>query len=138
MLNNKINEVFFDNESGLYFDDTAKKTKSELVNSLAILSGAATGERAEKVAYVLAGENVLTGITLSMACFKYDSLLKVDRDKYRDCVINNIESRYKPMLEAGATSFWETEKGEADFGNAGSLCHGWSAMPVYYFNILAD
>ena len=29
---------------------------------------------------------------------------------------------------------WETILGDADFDNAGSLCHGWSAMPVYYYN----
>ena len=40
------------------------------------------------------------------------------------------------MLDCGATSFWETIIGEADFGRAGSLCHGWSAMPLYYYNIL--
>ena len=27
-------------------------------------------------------------------------------------------------------------KGDADFENAGSLCHGWSAMPIYYYNKL--
>jgi len=71
-----------------------------------------------------------------MACFKYDALLKVDKEKYRDYVIKNIENRYLPQLNAGATSFWETDLGEADFGNAGSLCHGWSAMPVYYLSTL--
>ncbi|MFQ7077041.1 MAG: hypothetical protein ACLRSW_03420 [Christensenellaceae bacterium] len=35
------------------------------------------------------------------------------------------------MLKRGATTFWETIKGEADFEGAGSLCHGWSAVPVY-------
>jgi hypothetical protein len=40
------------------------------------------------------------------------------------------------MLENGATSFWETIEGEAAFDKAGSLCHGWSALPVYYYNIL--
>lgn len=40
------------------------------------------------------------------------------------------------MLDAGATSFWETELGESDFENAGSLCHGWSSLPIYYFNLL--
>lgn len=135
-LNKKINEIFFDVESGLYCDDTTKTTKSELVNSLAVLSGAADGERAEKISAVLASENALTRVTLSMACFKYDALLKVDKEKYRDYVIKNIENRYLPQLDAGATSFWETDLGEADFGNAGSLCHGWSAMPVYYLSTL--
>ena len=37
------------------------------------------------------------------------------------------------MLDAGATTFWETELGAEDFGGAGSLCHGWSALAVHYF-----
>ena len=37
------------------------------------------------------------------------------------------------MLYQGATSFWETEEGASDFGHAGSLCHGWSAMPAYFY-----
>ncbi|MBR1677551.1 MAG: ROK family protein [Clostridia bacterium] len=37
-------------------------------------------------------------------------------------------------LYSGATTFWETEKGECDFDGAASLCHGWSAIPVYYLS----
>jgi hypothetical protein len=39
------------------------------------------------------------------------------------------------MLKNGATSFWETINGEKDFGNAGSLCHGWSALPIIYYSL---
>ena len=60
----------------------------------------------------------------------------IDKDKYKDYILNDIRVKYKKMLDLGATSFWETEKGDSDFSNAGSLCHGWSAMPVYYFSIL--
>ncbi len=35
---------------------------------------------------------------------------------------------------AGSTTCWETQYGAADFNNAGSLCHGWSALPVYYYH----
>jgi hypothetical protein len=38
---------------------------------------------------------------------------------------------YGDMLRQGATSLWETALGAADFGGAGSLCHGWSALPVW-------
>jgi len=41
------------------------------------------------------------------------------------------------MLDRGATAFWETIKGADDFGGAGSLCHGWSALPIYYYEILS-
>lgn len=73
-----------------------------------------------------------------MKCFKYDALIKIDKEKYRDFILNDIKRTYKTMLDTGATAFWETEKGESDFDNAGSLCHGWSAMPIYYFNLLLN
>ena len=40
------------------------------------------------------------------------------------------------MLREGATTFWEIIIGADDFADAGSLCHGWSALPVYYYEIL--
>src|SRR3546814_12618005 len=43
-----------------------------------------------------------------------------------------IVESWRPMVLNGATSFWETTDGGDDFGYAGSLCHGWSALPVYY------
>ena len=73
-----------------------------------------------------------------MICFKFDALIKVDKEKYTPYIIKTIEEKYKNMLDNGATSFWETEDGESAFDNAGSLCHGWSAMPVYYLSILKN
>ena len=40
------------------------------------------------------------------------------------------------MLTNGATSTWETIKGREDFLNAGSLCHAWTATPIYIFHKL--
>ena len=37
-------------------------------------------------------------------------------------------------LDNGATTFWETLNGSAENGGIGSLCHGWSALPVYYYH----
>ena len=42
----------------------------------------------------------------------------------------------RAMLEAGATAAWETKEGASAFHQAGSLCHGWSAIPVHYFRRL--
>ena len=84
----------------------------------------------------IAGDEVPHPATLSMKAFKYDALLAVSREKYAPCVLSEIDEVFGRMLDAGATSFWETELGEADFGGAGSLCHGWSALPVYFYSIL--
>ena len=132
-----IRRDFYDEESGLYCNTTLDRDKSELVNSLAILCGAAEGEEAKRIARVLAQKNNgLTPISLSMLCFKLDALLACDKETYRTYVLENLDARYTRMLEAGATSVWETELGEADFLQAGSLCHGWSAMPIYYYSTL--
>lgn len=136
MLNKRIRETFFVPEAGLFTNDTDKTGFSELVNALAVLCGAATPQQTHRICEELAQGNYLTKTSLSMRCFKYDALLKTSMDRYREYVIEDIIRTYEPMLAAGATSFWETELGEADFWGAGSLCHGWSAMPVYYFSIL--
>ncbi len=135
-LNSKINERFFDVNDGLYINAVGSTAKSELVNALAVLCGAATGEKAKHICATLAGEHNLTPTSLSMICFKYDALLRADKEQYTPYILANIEEKYKKMLDAGATSFWETEAGESDFSNAGSLCHGWSGLPVYYYHTL--
>ena len=48
--------------------------------------------------------------------------------------ILDVLEKYKIMLDAGATTFWETEIANKSPG--GSLCHGWSALPIYYYEIL--
>lgn len=129
----KIKAHFFDSEAGLFINGTESKTYSELVNSLAILCGAA-GENESSIAEKLAsGDHNLLKISLSMYCFKYDALLKVSTEKYRDYILKDIERVYKKMLDAGATSFWEVETvNNVDT----SRCHGWSAMPIFYFHKL--
>ena len=39
---------------------------------------------------------------------------------------------YEKMLFSGATSLWETPFGANDFRAAGSLCHAWSSIHVYW------
>ena len=70
--------------------------------------------------------------TLSHCIFKYGALLQ--EPSYAQQVFDEIAAVWGRMLFTGATSFWETEKGAADFDCAGSLCHGWSAIPVYIYH----
>ena len=101
------------------------------------MCGASKGEEADRLCEILSSENDLTRISLSMACFKYDALLAHDEQKYIDFVIKDLVYEYKAMLDYGATSFWEYDVKRHSVltkqDGAGSFCHGWSAMPVYYF-----
>lgn len=136
-INKEINNTFFDSGKNIYFTNSKSKNYTELGNSLAVLCGAADYEKQKYIAETLSNQNNnLTKVTLSMLGFKYDALLLINKDKYRDYILKEIDNTYSYMIEKGATSFWETIKGESDFEGAGSLCHGWSALPVYYYNIL--
>ena len=78
----------------------------------------------------------MTETTLSMTALKYDALILCDKEKYSEYILNDIDNSFGGMLKAGATSFWETLLGKDDFEGSGSLCHGWSALPVYYYKKL--
>ena len=135
-LNNAIHEYFYRPDFELY--ETRKDTAhfAKLTNALAILSGVADTEVAKRIAKKLTEDDGLVDASLSMRAFLYDALISVDREKYSPYVIADIERIYAPMLKTGNNTVWETELGDADFDNAGSLCHGWSAIPIYYFNEL--
>lgn len=135
-LNERIHQAFWDKEAGLCRNLTDGEGSSQLGNALAILCGAVTGEEARVLCERLRTDETMTPISMSMLCFKYDAWLKTDRECYRPVILAEIERIYTPMVEYGGSTVWETELGEKDFDNAGSLCHGWSAMPVYYYHIL--
>lgn len=125
-------KAFFDGSSGAYALTPDGKDFTSLGNALAILAGIT--ENPEALCEKLAGGEFFD-CSLSMKCFEYDALLLTDFEKWRGHVLNEIRCLYGKMLAAGATSVWETAEGARAFGNAGSLCHGWSAMPVYYYRI---
>lgn len=137
-LNHRIRQVFWDEEAGICRNLSQGGGGSQLGNALAILCGAVTGDDARGLCERLRTDETLTPLSLSMLCFKYDAWLKVDKERYAPVVLEDIERIYAPMVEYGGTTVWETELGEKDFDNAGSLCHGWSAMPVYYYHILEE
>lgn len=106
-----------------------------LGNALAVLCGAVRGQEAVDLCDQIVSGNAVPS-SLSMNIWKYEALLQTDEEKYKDYILNEIRTNYKKMLDAGSTTVWETLEGSAAFGNAGSLCHGWSAVPVYIFHRL--
>lgn len=135
-LNNRIHDVFWDATTGICYDLPEHKAYSQLGNALAILCGAVSGTDAERICERLLTDTAMTPVSLSMICFKYDAWLKVNKARFAPIILEDIEKIYTPMIEFGSTTVWETELGESDFDNAGSLCHGWSALPIYYYHIL--
>lgn len=136
-IRENIKRVFYNEDRGLFRStDKGEELYTELGNAFACLVGAGDEKCAKAIRdNIIHKEGNLIPATLSMLGYVYDALLSEDRGN-AELVINDIKEKYGYMLDCGATSFWETINGESDFANAGSLCHGWSAMPIYYFEQL--
>ena len=141
-LNAAIEKKFYNSVTKMFesFEGGGKYTA--LTQALCLLCGAAQNVDTEVMLEALASNGGRVGKldvvpnTLSMNAFRYDALLAADRERYAPVILDEIDRDYLYMLQSGATTFWETIVGAADFGGAGSLCHGWSALPVYYYEIL--
>lgn len=129
-----IRNAFYDDARGVFINRIGEDSYSQLGNGLALICGVLTGDEAVALAERMIHDPEMTPTSLSMQCFTYDALLKVSED-YQTYILKDIEKTYLPMLEGGTGTVWETEIGAADFDNAGSLCHGWSALPIYYYHL---
>ena len=147
-VNLAIEKYMYNEKTGLFesFNDRCRGEYSVLTNALCLLCGAAQNVNKDNIIKILVANGQSdTGLTvypntLSMNGFRFDALLGIDWEKYKNIILDEIDRDYLFMLREGATTFWETISGEKDFGSngagAGSLCHGWSALPVYYYSIL--
>ncbi len=143
-ISNAVAKTFYNSETGFFFDFTDRPDiqPSALTQAMCFLCGAADEVEKEKILEAISknggqiGGTDVVPATLSMACFRYDALLRADKKRFKEVILEEIDRDGAFMLQSGATTFWETLKGEADFGGAGSLCHGWSAMAAYYYDIL--
>ena len=123
-----IDEKFYDKEKNLYFLSDVDDTCSQLGNAFALLIGLGNKD----IVDAIKNDNSLVPATLSMLGFVYDALLSEDGNE--QFVLNDIREKYKYMLDSGATSFWENLHTVDELSLACSLCHGWSAVPVYYYH----
>lgn len=126
----RTKEAFYNADEGLYSMTVGGDEYTVLGNALAILAGLELDKEyvCEKI---VSGE--LFECSLSMKCFKYDALLATSKEKWQGYVLDEIRKDYRMMLDADSSTVWETIEGASAFEDAGSLCHGWSSIPVLYF-----
>lgn len=143
-VNAAIAREFYNPETRLFesFENRCRGEYSVLTNALCMLCGAADGVDKTNILRILATNGkdncgyTVHPNTLSMNSFRFDALLSYDREAYAGMIIDELDRDYFHMLRNGATTFWETIIGLSDFGHAASLCHGWSALPIYYYETL--
>ena len=94
---------------------------SQHANAWAVLAGAATGTRAEKLADAVLGDPRLGRCTLYFSFYLLELMRKLNRyDDFR-----KILEQWSGILEQGFTTFPERP------GETRSDCHAWSAGPFY-------
>lgn len=120
----------------IHFGGAVSAKTSIHTSVLAVLYGIAAGKlREHAVCNLLHKPKDMTPICSPFAImYLYEALESLDRP---DDIIQSIYKNYRPMLDAGATTVWETfpssTMGSDDFPTR-SHCHAWSSAPVYFLN----
>lgn len=130
-LNRRMDEAFWSEEYSAYSTRLSEKPTHELTQGLMLFVKAVPKEKVEAVTEHIKNGDFVSA-TLSMTIFVYDALINSNESNL-EYVINDIEKKWGIMIDKGCQTFWETELGADDFEKAGSLCHGWSAVPIYIF-----
>lgn len=128
-LKKTVNTYFYDEKTGLYKTLLEGEHTCQYAQALAILTDIAINKKACEKALLNPPEG-MAELNLSTLQFKYEALLK--NKKNYIFVLDEVRRIWGNMLYDGATTFYETEGGALD-PMAGSLCHGWSAVPIYVF-----
>ncbi len=130
-LKEATHRAFFDETRGAYRTRLSDRVpRHDLTQALMLYTDSVPASYIPEVEKALVSGELIP-VSLSMTIFEYEAFLK--RGRRKNEILAEIETRWGAMLNQGADTFWETDKGAEDFGRAGSLCHGWSAVPVYIF-----
>jgi alpha-L-rhamnosidase len=138
-------------DAGTFEAFRAKQRISEPTNTLALLCNAVPPERHEAVMrFVLAAkEGKFIGsspwhaalgkpdeiVPVGSPWFLFFTLETLFKERLAADALHILRKQWNRMLEKGATTFWETFPGFIGSGHwSRSLCHGWSAAPVYFLS----
>ena len=133
-LRNSIFRAWYDPERGCMKTYDHRDDIHEITQVLALYCRCVPAGEKEKVVKNLLKGNYVPVSSSSMRYF-YAALAECGRDVRRH-LAEKLWNCFGKMVQGDSTTMWETDIGEADFEQAGSLCHGWSALPVWYFYAL--
>lgn len=139
-LTKNINTFYWDEEKGAYIDsfESGKRHVARHANIFAVLFDIADDrQKKEIVEHVLLNEEVPQITTPYFKFYEMDALCRMG---YLEEVLVRIREYWGGMLERGAVTFWEeydpAVPKETQYDMYGdrfgkSLCHAWSASPIY-------
>ena len=138
LYNEKLYEAienFYVSEKAVYasFIRSGEKVGFHQYTQAALLyAGLVPEERRNSICKKVKNVDNLIPMTFATYSLKYDAIMDVDGDL--DFCVSEICDVFGSQIYRGATTYWETLNGYKDFNEAGSLCHGWSAVACYFFD----
>ncbi len=137
IINNINLHLWSDEKKGyidsIHNDGTPSEVVSQQTNTLALLYDIAPPERVTiiKEYPVNPSKDMITfGSPFAMS-YLLEQLGKSGEHQH---ILNIIRDRWGFMLDAGATTFWETFPGFLKHIPTRSHCHAWSAAPTYFLS----
>lgn len=132
-------ENFYNEKDGYYYsyidDKGVGYGKHELTQAHVLYAGTGNKKNHKKIAQELIKRDGTFGrITISNTQIFYEAIINLLGKKGLDWVLDDIEKIFGKMCFDGLTTFPEMETGEKVFEEAGSMCHGWSAIGCYFYS----
>ncbi len=136
-LSKTCRELFWDEEKGLFRANEDPATPfHEHVQMLNVVNGVATRKQRGRIRKALYGTRrpdfpVYESTSSALPYWVWGTRILLP-GKSADLLYDKILQNYRKGLLMGSDTLWETSLGGEDFLYAGSLCHGWSALPAWY------
>ena len=135
-LGGTIEQSYWDEKSGCYAyllpSEHPKQEHYEHVQALMLFNDLVPQKKVESVVEAIR-ERKLTACTYSSQPYLVRGMMEQTEDARRH-LYDRIYNEASDWLVKGFTSMPETPTGPDDFYWAGSCCHGWSAIAVYYIS----
>jgi hypothetical protein len=116
-----VNRYAWSEKEGLYTDGIEATSLSKHANTYAILFDVADAARQQRIAQRLFTDPKVRDTTFYFAHYLHEAAVKLGQPQR---VLDDL-ARWKVMLDAGTSTWWETP------GNTRSECHAWSSAPTF-------
>ena len=124
-LANTIMQKYWDESKGIFADTPEKTSYSQHANSLAILTGLITGEKASSVAEKMLSDRSLAPASIYFKYYLHQALIKAG--KGNDYL--NWLDKWHENIAMGLTTWAE----DSEINTARSDCHAWGSSPNIEF-----
>lgn len=134
-LGKDCEEAYWDENVGLYGnsvgDDGKRADFHGHIQALFLAQGLVPNEKVRRVIDAFQRSTV-SMVELSALQYLVRGIFDNGAEGDKAWLHEKICSIYSGQIADGATTWYESLKGKTYGGGSGSLCHGWSAMPIWY------